>query len=715
MRVVYRYIVLLTICFSGYINAATINEIRFGKTTRSSRIVFESDTRLRVNKIWGSKNLILEILDIDRKPSNDVISLPALSIILKIEWSTDEHILKIVLPVKQQDFTRDFRLAAKGSLPERLVLDWRADNNGSIDSDGTSRSKSLSAIVVPAVKTATLATPTTPTTPLVVSPKFLSSTVSQEPKTLKINIKNALMDRNYRLAISLLNKLLKEGSAEQKAFSLEYLGVARERNNQQAFAKQYYQRFLKEHPESDNVPRVKQRLAALIGVQNMAKRRRLKKGKRRSGRRQSAIRGSIGTDYRNSILVNDIGESRQTLSLLGLDADLRGAYDFGGSELDFRFSGSHFEDLTSDGGSTNDRIRYLNVGWTSKDEEYQFDIGRQRSRGKGVFGRFDGAVIGYAFNDTNKINLTLGAPVSSSKVLKLDPDRRFVSLNYEWDEMITDVDVSVFFLNQAIGNLTDRRAIGGEIKYANSGTSVFGLIDYDIFYSELNAVLISASHTTKGKTRYFGSYNQRKSPYISTRNALIGQSSDSIDELQNTLITDDEILDLAADRTLESQTATFQISTPINKTFDISGSVTQLSISGAPSSGGVAEIIKPGNQFYFNSYVTASKLYSGADSSQLGYRMSKLSTSDVNSIYVTSRYRWKNSFSLGMKLRYDARKNDNGGGQQNISPSLRLQYQNKSQYFYADIGAILFTNQVVGLSDIKTDIYFSYIGYRYFF
>ncbi len=713
MKVVYRYFVLLIICFSGYLNAAIINEIRFGKTAQSSRLVIESDVRLSVNKIWGPKNLILEILDIDKKPSNDVISLPALAIILKIEWNPDERILKMVLPFKRQGFIRDFRLAAKGNLPERLALDWRTDKNSHIVSKENSPSKELvSASAVPTIK---MAAPVIPTTPSAVSRKSPSSVRSKDPERLQVDIKNALTDKNYRLAISLLSRLLKEGNAEQKSFSLEFLGVARERNNQRAFAKQYYQRFLKEYPDSDNVPRVRQRLAALIGIQNIAKKKRLKKGKRNSSRRNSPIRGSIATSYRNSILVNDVGESRQTLSLLGVDVDLRGDYDLSGGELNFRFSGSHFEDLANDGGSTNDRLRYVNVGWASEDREYQVDIGRQRSRGKGIFGRFDGTVLGYAINDTNKINLTLGAPVSSSKVLKLDPDRRFVSLNYEWDEMIEDVDVSVFFLNQTIGDLTDRRAIGGEIKYLNSGTSAFALVDYDIFYSELNAILFSVSHTTKGRTRYYGSYNQRKSPYISTRNALIGQSSDSIDELQNTLLTDDEILDLAADRTLESQTATFQISTPINKTFEVSGSVTQLSISGAPSSGGVAEIVKPGNQFYFNTYVTASKLYSGADSSQFGYRMSKLSTSDVNSVYVTSRYRWKNSFSLGMKLRYDDRKNDNGGGQQNISPSLRLQYQNKNQYFYADIGAILFTNQVVGFSDIKTDIYYSYIGYRYFF
>ena len=693
MRVVYRYIVLLTICFAGYINAATINEIRFGKTEQRSRLVIESSARLSINKIWGAKNLVLEIADIEKKPTNELITLSALSAISNINWNEQNNVLEITLPIRQRDFIKEFRLAAQNGAPERIAFDWQTD-----------RTTSVVTVVKEKLKK-----------PVIQKVRKISSLKKRPASsgTLLSGAKNALTDKNYRLAISLLNQLLIQGNPDQKAFSLEFLGVARERNNQLAFAKQYYQRFLNEYSDSKNVPRVKQRLDALIGIQNIGKKKRLKKRKRKSNKNGSAVRGSIGTDYRNSILVNDVGESRQTLSLLGLDVDVRG--DFDESGVKFRFSGSHFEDLTSDGDSTNDRLRYANVGWESVGREYQIDIGRQRSRGKGVFGRFDGAVLGYAINETNKINLTLGAPVSSSKVLKLDPERRFIGLNYEWDEMITNVDLSVFFLNQTISGLTDRRAIGGEIKYINSGTSAYSLVDYDIFHSQLNALLLSVSHTTKGKTRYHGSYNQRKSPYISTRNALIGQSADSVEELQDLLLTDDEILDLAADRTLQSETATFQISTPINKTFDISGSITQLSISGAPASGGVAEIVAPGSQTYFNTYISASKLYSGSDTSQLGYRMSKLSNSDVNSVYISSRYRWKNAFSLAIKFRYDDRQNDNGGGQQNISPSLRVQYQNKTQFFYADIGAIMFTNQVQNFEDIKTDIYYSYIGYRYFF
>lgn len=695
MSLITKNLLLLLAVTISQLQAAEITEIRYGKTEQRARLVVESDVPLSVSKDWLSGKLLVIISGLDHRPDNQQISPGSLSVIEKMQWLENESMLKIALPINQQQFIKWFKIDADEEKTYRLVIDWLP----------VERTK----VAEPAIRNEQLK-----------SLKELNSNTTNSHEVddifdLITDARNALTDKNYPLAISLLNKVFKQGDNQQKAFALEFLGVARERNYQLAFAKQYYQRFLQEYPDAPAAPRVKQRLSALVGIQELNQKRTLKRGKKLTSQKRNTTRGSVATDYRQSKLVNDLGESRQTLSLLGVDLDVRGDYQLDSGDLQFRLSGGHYEDLTDDGDSTNDRLRYANVSWKSEEQNYNITLGRQRSRGKGIFGRYDGLLVGYGINDYQKINLVVGAPVSSSKVLSLDPERSFVGLSYDWEAVFENVDVSFFALNQTIDSLTDRQAIGGEVRYFNQGTSLFSLIDYDIFYSELNAFLLSASHTTANKTRYHWSFNQRKSPYISTRNALIGQAADSLEELQSLFITDEEILDLATDRTLESQTSTLQISQPINKTYDISGSLTWLTISGAPASGGVAEITEPGSQLYFNLYLRGSRLYSAADSNQLGFRMSQLSSSDVWSIYVTSQYRWAKSWSISGKLRYDDRENHAGGGQQNISPSFRLQYQNKRQYIYADFGAILYTNQVEGLSDISTDIYYTYIGYRYFF
>ncbi len=675
-------------------SATEIKKIRFGKTEQRSRLVIESDEKLIFDQHQKGKNLVIVISEISRQPSQQLISASALSMIKTMSWNKNSSLFELYLPINTQQNIKTFQLNADKSRPFRLIVDLLQKDDSLMTNNVLSRKAfSLhSERTIPINKGGT-----------------------KDLKKLIQEAKEILTDKNYPLAISKLTRILKIGSKKDKAFAIEFLGVARERNYQLAFAKQYYQRFINEYPESPSLPRVKQRLASLIGIQEINKKKYLSKSKRNRNQQINNIRGSIAVDYRTAELINDLGESRKTLSLVGLEADIRGSHTMQTNTLSYRFSAGHYQDFLDSDRLTLDRLRYANVNLTGENDQYKIAVGRQRSRGKGIFNRFDGVLLSYKLLKKQTINLVVGAPVASSKVLSLDPERSFLGLSYDWEDMFNNLDASFFFLHQSIGNLTDRQAIGTEIKYIDQGTSIYSLIDFDIFYSELNAFLISGSHTTKSKTRYHWSYNIRKSPYISTRNALIGQPADSLKELQSTLLSDEEILDLAADRTLESQTSTLQISQPINPTFDISGSLTWTDISGAPASGGVAEIVDFGKQLYFNLYLTGSHLYSQSDSNQIGFRQSKLSQSDVQSIYISSQYRWKNGFSLNGKLRYDTRKNNRNSEQQSISPSFRLQYQKKKQYFYADIGAILYTNKVGTLSNISTDIYYAYLGYRYYF
>ncbi len=695
MKKIILCLILATAIVANALLAAEVTGIRFGKTQQRARLIVESDAPITAVKSWNNGQLVIEISGVAKRPSNRLISVGALSTISKLEWSADTSTLKIKLPVGTNQFIKYFKLAANEFKPERLVIDWRPKSATAINKKPKASQK-----VVAKINT--------------------SGRVLTTPKqaSLKKQAQDALTDQNYPLAISLLTKLFKNGSKKDKEFAVEFLGVARERNYQLAFAKQYYERFIRDYPNSKNIKRVKQRLSALIGIQDINKRKTLTDSRRRTNFKKSNIRGSVSSDYRASSLINDAGDSRQTLSLLGVDANIRGDYDLDdGSDLRFNFSGGHYQDFLPGGNGTNDRLRYANVTWKSADGQYQVDAGRQRNRGKGIFGRFDGVVVGYAIDDkqTQQVNVVIGAPVASSKVIGLDPERSFFGVSYDWEDILDGLDSSFFIINQTIDSLTDRRAIGGEARYIIGKTSLFGLLDYDIFYGELNALMISGSHTTEDRTRIHVSYNQSKTPYISTRNALIGQPADSLAELQNLFLTDEEILDLAADRTLESKTTTIQLSQPLDKQYDLSGSVTWMQLSGAPASGGVAEIVEQGSQLYFNLYLRGSRLYSKGDSNQAGLRISKLSSSDVWSIYASSQYRWNKYWTANGKLRYDNRSNHDGGGQQSISPSVRLQYQNREEYIYLDFGAILYTNQVVGVADFNTDIIYLYLGYRRFF
>ena len=676
-RILPSLLVVVVLAFTAKTSATEISAIRFNQTQQLARLVIDSDNSLIIDEQWSPEGLTLNISDISKIIKNSMIAKQVFG--LGVTISKQDQGYSLFIPIQRTSLRRRFELKASANTPFRTVVDWslgKVVTNKPINTD--------------------------------ISP-------STDDASLKQQAQDALTQGKYKKAITLLTNILEQGEEADKPFAIEFIGVARENNYQLAFAKQYYQRFLANYPESEQAPRVQQRLKALIGIQNITQKKVLKAGKRKNKRRASYTRGSLSFDYRKGQLINDLGESRDTISLASTDFDLRGHYQYKTSELDIRFSGGHYADLLDNGDATSDRLRYANIGWSSSDKQYSVDVGRQRSSGKGIFGRFDGAIFGYGVTDNQKVNVTLGYPVASSRVLSLDSERSFVSISYDWDDIFENIDMSMFVLNQQIGDLTDRQAVGGEFKFYEKQTSIYGLFDYDIFFNELNALLISGSYTTEEKTRYHWSFNKRKSPYISTRNALVGQASDSLEELQDLFITDEEILDLALDRTLESSSASFIVSQPINEDMNISANITWLDLSGAPESGGVGEIIDTDGQVYLNLYLGAKNLYSESDNNQLGLRLSNLATSDVWSIFGNSQYRINKAWRIRGKLRFDDRSNDSGTVQQSLSPGLRIQYQDKNNYFYTELGAIYYTHQTTGLPELKTDIYYLYLGYRLFF
>lgn len=537
------------------------------------------------------------------------------------------------------------------------------------------------------------------------------------PEKLWSQAKISLASGLYDEAIRLMIKIRSSGKLELRMLSQEFLGVARERKGQLAFARDEYQRYLKEYPESKNSSRVKQRLAALIGIETLDKNRKLKKRRSRSKRNTNgwSSYGSVSSDYRYSSTIDNGGNMTTSLSLINADMDVTGRYRNEDYELQARFSGGEYQDLRSGGQASSERLRYFYLNGETADRIFKARLGRQRSSNGGVFGRFDGLLASGKIIDDLSLNLVAGYPVDSSRNTSVDTSRKFYGLNMDINDIWDKLDTNLFVIEQKIGPLLDRRAVGGDIRYLDEFQSIYAMVDYDVHFNALNAFLLNGNHRLENKTRINWSVNIRKSPYLSTRNALIGQPVDSIQELQQLFITDAEILDLALDRTLESRSASVQVSMPYNETVDLSSSLTWLQLSDSPASGGVPGFASSGGQYYFNLQVTGRKVLTDFDTSYLGLRISSLKQSSIYSIYANSRIPWKEHFTINPKIRFDYRDNKDGSSQFNISPSFRFQYQEKQHIVYAETGAIYFLNQIPSFSSQNTTILYLYLGYRYSF
>ena len=547
----------------------------------------------------------------------------------------------------------------------------------------------------------------------------LSAVQSQgtQSSTLMEQARVAIAKGKYDQAIAHYEEIIALGLPKDIRLAIEYQAVANQKARRFDLAKQGYQSYLQRYPDGDASDRVRQRLAVMLTMEQLPP--RLTSASSRTKNRNEQpwnTRGGLYQYYRFSTNIDDAGKSDQRLNALSTDFQLSSRYRNESYDLDVRISGGQFSDFMSDGPGSSSRLSYLYISGVDRESERSVTIGRQRRRNGGVMGRFDGLSIENPFADSFSVNFVTGYPVDSSKQTSVQTDRHFYGINLDWQTWGDRLDLNFFIINQTVDGLTDRQAVGGQANYFDKQNYLFGLIDYDIHFEELNAVMLNGRHRYESGTSLSLSMNFRKSPYLSTRNALIGQPVDSVDELINTLFTEDEIRDLALDRTTESQTASVAITHPVSEKFDINGSLTIANLSETPSSGGVVGFEARSNDLYYSTELIGKSVFVDKDVSIFGVRYSDLDSSTVTSAYTTIRLPLSPQWRINPRFRIDYRKNADGSDQWIYSPRIQSQYRpGRNMYFELEAGALLYDQTTsLGTSEL-TQSYFFYMGYRYIF
>ena len=237
-----------------------------------------------------------------------------------------------------------------------------------------------------------------------------------------------------------------------------------------------------------------------------------------------------------------------------------------------RFTGGYLHDFLDDGVNSETTVSSMYFDAQDKNHELSMRLGRQSRSSGGVLGRFDGLLLGFPLGNKFSVSAVAGYPVESSRD-NVETDRYFYGLTLAADGFARGWDANIFAIEQRLEGFTDRRAIGGELRYFDPNLSFFSLVDYDIHYNELNIWQFLGNWILPDKTTVNLTLDYRNSPILTTSNALTGQGVDSLDDLQDNF-SDSEIYDLARDRTTASKLATLGVSRPLHEKLQISGDVT---------------------------------------------------------------------------------------------------------------------------------------------
>ena len=504
--------------------------------------------------------------------------------------------------------------------------------------------------------------------------------------------RNALASQNNFAAVDAYNKLLLLPPNNYTQEAQEWVGVARERAGQPDKAKLEYDLYIKLYPSGKETERVKHRLAILEAQRFKLPPSLTAETKGATDQpTQNMVYGSISMNYYHGASKVDTTDTttqfttaptQSTFSAIDQSSLITSV------DLTQRFISNRYDNRVVfrdtaysnylPGQTSRNRVSSAYFEFKDKVQDYSVRAGRQSGIGAGVLGRFDGANAGWGITPSFRINAVAGQ--LSDYILGERP----VFYGFSADMG----PVTVYTINQSVEGIVDRKAVGTELRYFDSGKSAFGMLDYDTSYSTLNIAMLQGTITNTPERTYNLLLDHRRAPYISTRNALMGSATVYLADLLQ-LLTEDELRNLAASRTGASNVAQVGISQQMSQSWQIGGDIRYSNYEGLPASGTIdpatqqptlAGLIPETSGFSdwaISSQLIGNNLYSSRDTTVFNLTLSSGQLYKGQLFYIYNRSNLSNLWSFDASLQYYKFNYDAGTVMTRVMPMIRTAYQIK--------------------------------------
>jgi hypothetical protein len=507
-----------------------------------------------------------------------------------------------------------------------------------------------------------------------VSTPIVSAVEDERIKALLAQSRDALTRAEVDKAIQIISAVISLPANPYRADALELLGVARERKGQKAHAKAAYEQFLTEFPKGEGADRVGQRLAELLSS-DLKPQEKLKAIKTAAPSRAWTHNGSFGQFYYYGR--NDLGGGVAAVDQSMLLTQFAWNSQQRGERFDSRVVAnmSHQRDFLGvakdpEINSLYGQVKDKQAGWFAK-------LGRQSSPGGGVSGRFDGLLAQYNLTSTVRLDAITGYTVEFAEKSTLQIHRPFLSVATNLGPYWDGLEVMPYYIRQSVDGMLERTATGYELRYLHPRGNLFNVVDYDLLYDLLNAVLLQGQYSFLESSSVYGYYDARRSPPVATTNALIGETIAS--SLKDLLAqyTRSQIHELARTWTGESTTVTVGASHTFSPRVQLSGDVT-LSEQKFPFTTGEAGTLiatQTDRQAYYALQMVTSQLMNTHDTLLVGLQHTQADTYNSNSLTLAHRFPFEQAWRFDARLRVDQRANDNGQRLNKTTPTVRIEYR----------------------------------------
>ncbi|KPK68905.1 MAG: hypothetical protein AMJ84_10395 [Acidithiobacillales bacterium SM23_46] len=478
--------------------------------------------------------------------------------------------------------------------------------------------------------------------------------VEAEATSLLDRARDALTRGDNIVAIQLLDQILRLPPNRQSQEAQELIGVAHERLGEKTRAKREYELYLKLYATGPGPDRVRQRLANLDAP---AETPDLKTASRRN-RDITTAYGSWSQYYYNGATKTDtttqVGPIQNQSSFTATDQnslissiDLNGRMRRGDYDNRVVLRDTYSLNFLKNGDDTN---RLYSAYYELRNSAYEYGarLGRQPGNAGGVLSRFDGLSAGYNFLPKWRANIVAGTPADYNPI---NSDRVFWGTSLNIGTFAEHWNGSVYYIHQTIDGITDREAVGAELRYFDPKRSLMALTDYDLYFATLNIFMLQGTWQFTDATNANLLLDHRMAPPLQISNALIGETDTSIKSQLQTK-SEEQLKQQAEDRTPKSDLAMVGLTHNFTKKWQLGGDVKLYKISATPASGALPANPGTGNVLIYTVQGIGTGVMTGRDISVLSFSYLDSKSYTGKSVSFSNRLLIKGNWTTDLGLRY---------------------------------------------------------------
>lgn len=628
-----------------------------------------------------------------------------------------------VLPVELQSLevsTEDVEIEGQPGI--RLLLGKFADRAAAEAALARARpaypAATVVAIETPAERAAAAptATPALAPAPL---PGPASADVEAKAGALMQRARDALAQKQPDDAVAALNELLKLPPNGQTVAAQELIGNAWEAAEAPGRARIEYELYMKLYPTAEGAGRVSERLAALgapVTPTGSTAQAQSQPAAAASNYTGSVAQYYYGGKARTKSLVNiatgidQATLSKTTESSIVTSADVSGSWTRGENETRAVLRGSASKNLMS-GGRSDSSISSAYVEYRRQALGLAVRAGRQSPISGGLLGLFEGVSLAYSIKPGIKLDVMGGVPAGG---LTSAPSERLFATVLEADSIAQRWGGNIYLLTQSTQGITNRRAVGAEVRYAGDAWSMNTLVDYDTLFSQLNALSAHLTFLGDNQTSYTFLVDRRRAPSLQLTNALISSGVGSLEDLLRTRTMDQIRADALATSAIADQIL-FSMSRPVGAKWQLSGDLRYSQVGALPAVGDFEATQPTGAQYSLGLQLTGTNLYSSRDINN--FNMTMVTTPTFKGVQLaynnlSSLERWRD-LTLEPSIRFYTQRDKDDVKLQRIGPGMRLTYRASRRTSL--LGELLFEfSKTDGPTNHdSSQSTFFYVGYRY--